>query len=269
MKTVFALLPIAALLAVQAPSLAAPSATCTFDRSKGDTSIGMRNGFVLKQDGNNTLVVYDSLPSTIGGRVTGVTISSSRTLTFFNTPIAAARAKLLANPALYDELLGFKAEKGFKSVNDNLVCTSSSAKAKSISDLADGTYTYWSGKPNPPDRKMTDEALLKAGGILYIFTKRGPSVTGTFAPIDNQGICVEGQLDGNLVTGMAYPPDEVGTASPGLFSWHPSGYLKVGSWEPKKATKPAHYHQAKLDLSAFNPIVRDRIVTPKASCMSK
>ncbi len=273
MNKLLALLPIATLLAFQSPTLAAPSAAnvCTFDRSKGDNSIGMRNGFVLRQNENNTVAIYDSLPSSIGGRtVTGVTLSTSRTLTFFNTSIDAARAKLLANPGLYDELLGFKAEKSFKSVNDNLVCTGSTiSKTKSIAELPDGTYSYWSGKPNPADRKMTNDALLKAGGILYIFTKTGNNITGSFSPIDNMGICVEGTIEGNRLTGMAYPPDGLGTASTSLFSWHPSGYLKVGSWEPKKATKPGHYHQAKLDLSAFSPLIMERTNTPKASCTSK
>ncbi len=273
MKTVFALLPIAALLAIQSPTLAAPSATniCTFDRSKGDNSIGMRNGFVLRQNENNTVAIYDSLPSTIGGRaVTGVTLSTSRTLTFFNTSIAAARAKLLANPGLYDELLGFKAEKGFKSVNDNLICTGSTiSKTKSIAELPDGTYSYWSGKPNPADRKMTNDALLKAGGILYLFTKTGNQITGSFSPIDNIGICVEGTIEGNSLSGMAYPFDGLGSPTTSLFSWHPSGYLKVGSWEPKKANNPGHYHQAELNLNAFNPVVLERPYTPKASCTSK
>jgi hypothetical protein len=269
MKTVFALLPIAALLAFQAPALAAPS-VCTFDRSKGDNSIGMRNGFVLRQKGNDTVAIYDSLPSSIGGRtLTGVTLSSSRTLTFYNTPIAAARSTLLANPFLYNELLGFKSEKGFKAVNDNLLCTSTSAQSKSIAELPDGTYSYWTGKPNPADRKMTSEALLKAGGILYTFTKKGDKLTGNFSPIDNESICVEGTINGNSLTGMAYPADGLGSPSTSLFSWHASGYLQVGSWEPKKADKPGHYHQAKLDLTAFNPVVLDRTFTPKASCMSK
>jgi hypothetical protein len=267
MKTAFVLLPIAALLAFQAPALAAPS-VCTFDRSKGDNSIGMRNGFVLRQKGNDTVATYDSLPSSIGGRA-GVTISSSRTLTFFNTPIAAARTTLLANSALYNELLGFKSEKGFKPVNDNLLCTSSNSISQSIAELPDGTYSYWTGKANPADRKMTNDALLKAGGILYIFTKKGDKLTGGFSPIDSESICVEGKLNGNMLTGMAYPEDGLGTPSTSLFSWHASGYLQVGSWEPKKADKPGHYHQAKLDLTAFNPVVLDRTFTPKASCMSK
>lgn len=263
----------ATLLAFQSPTLAAPSTTnlCIFDRSKGDNSIGMRNGFSLRQNGSNTIAIYDNLPSTIGGpAVRGVTLSTSRTLTFFNTSIAAARAKLLANPSLYNELLGFKSDGGFKPVNDNLTCTGSQlSQSPSIADLPDGTYSYWTGKPNPADRRMTSDALLKAGGILYIFTKKNSKITGNFSPIDNQGICVEGQLEGNTVMGMAYPFDGIGTTSTSLFSWHPSGYLKVGSWEPKKTNKPAHYHEAQLDLSAFNPVVLDRPLSPQASCTSK
>ncbi len=267
MKILLVLLPIATLIAFQAPTLAAPT-VCTFDRTKGDNAIGSRNGFNLRQIDNNTVAIYDSLPSSTGVRE--VTISSSRTLTFYNTPIAAAREKLLANPSLYNELLGFKPEKGFKIVNTFLNCTATtSVKPTSIAQLPDGQYSYWTGKPNPADRKMTSEALLKAGGILYVFIKKGDKITGTFAPIDNQVICVEGTLDGTTLNGMAYPEDGLGSASTSLFSWHPSGYLQVGSWEPKKVDKPGHYHQAKLELAAFNPVVLDRPFTPKASCMSK
>jgi hypothetical protein len=272
MKTVFALLPIAALLLFQAPTIAAPIPTCTPDSSKGNSPIGMRNALTLQQIDNDTVITYDSYPSNAGTflRNRRATIASTRKLVLYSTPIATAREILLANPSLYSELLGFKPEKGFKTVNALLTCTATpSSKSKSIAELPDGTYSYWTGKPNPADRKMTNDALLKAGGILYTFTKKGDKLTGSFSPIDNESICVEGLINGNTLTGMAYPENGLGTPSTSLFSWHASGYLQVGSWEPKKADKPGHYHQAKLDLSAFNPVVLDRTFTPRASCMSK
>jgi hypothetical protein len=138
MTKLLVLLPIAILLGFQVPALASPS-TCTFDRVKGGNAIGPRNGLTFKQIDNDIIAIYDSLPSSTGMR--NITIASSRTVTFNNTSMAAAREKLLANPALYNELLGFKAETGFKTVNKFLTCTasnsSSSSKPKSIAELAD------------------------------------------------------------------------------------------------------------------------------------
>ncbi len=283
MKKQIFILPIAAFFAaVQAPAMAVPvmfpmaaTTTCTIDASKGASPIGMRNALTLKQIDADTVMTYDSFPSNAGtfGGNRRATIATTRTVVLYGTPIATAREILLANTSLYTELIGFKPEKGFKVANDLLTCTNGSSKnsstPKSIAELPDGTYSYWSGKVTSPDRKMTDDALLKAGGVLYIFTKKSNKITGSFAPIDNQSICVEGNIEGNNLTGMAYPEDGLGRTSPKLFSWHPSGYLQVGSWEPKKAAKPGHYYQAKLDLTDFNPVVLNRPSTPKASCMSR
>lgn len=277
------LLPIAAFFTLQSSTIAAPkmantttaSTTCTIDASKGTSPIGMRNALTLTQIDADTVITYDSFPSN-AGTFNGnrrATIAASRTVVLYGTPIATAREILLANTSLYTELIGFKPEKSFKAANDLLVCINANTigtTPKSFATLPDGgVYTYWSGKSTSADRRMTSDALLKAGGVLYTFAKKGNKMTGSFAPIDGQSICVEGTIEGNILTGMAYPEDGMGRASTKLFSWHPSGYLQVGSWEPTKAAKPGHYHQAKLDLTTFSPIVLDRTFTPKASCMSK
>ena len=283
MKKRISLLPIAAFLALQSPTIAAPtmasttmaSTTCTIDVNKGTSPIGMRNALTLKQIDADTVITYDSFPSN-AGTFNGnrrATIATTRTVVLYGTPIAMAREILLANASLYTELIGFKPEKDFKVANDLLTCTNGSSKnsstPKSIAELPDGTYSYWSGKATSPDRKMTNDALLKAGGVLYIFTKKSNKITGSFAPIDDQSICVEGNIEGNSLTGMAYPEDGLGSTSTKLISWHPSRYLQVGAWEPTKAAKLGHYRQAKLDLTAFSPVVLDRLFTPKASCISK
>ena len=282
MKKRISLLPIAAFFTMQSPTIAAPtmanttmaSTTCTIDASKGTNPIGMRNALTLKQIDADTVITYDSFPSN-AGTFNGnrrATIATTRTVVLYGTPIATAREILLANASLYTELIGFKPEKGFKVVNDLLVCKNSSTTSKtpkSIAALPDGTYSYWSGKSMSADRRMTDDALLKAGGVLYIFTKKNNTLTGNFAPVDSESICVEGMIEGNTLTGMAYPEKGLGSTTSKLFPWHPSGYLQVGSWEPKKAAKPGHYHQAKLDLTAFSPVVLDRNFTLKASCTSQ
>lgn len=283
MKKQIFLLPIATFFAVQSPTMAAPTmtapmaatTTCTIDANKGTSPIGMRNALTLKQIDADTVMTYDSFPSNAGtfGANRRATIATTRTVILYGTPIATAREILLANASLYTELIGFKPKKDFKVANDLLTCTNGSSKnsstPKSIAELPDGTYSYWSGKATSPDRKMTNDALLKAGGVLYIFTKKSNKITGSFAPIDDQSICVEGNIEGNSLTGMAYPEDGLGSTSTKLISWHPSRYLQVGAWEPTKAAKLGHYRQAKLDLTAFSPVVLDRPFIPKASCMSK
>ena len=286
MKKQIFLLPIAASLLVQAPSIAAPkmtapvsaSTTCTIDSSKGTSPIGMRNALTLKQIDADTVITYDSFPSNAGTFAGNrrATIATTRTVVLYGTPIATAREILLANASLYTELIGFKPEKGFKAANDLFTCTNGGmtttpaapVATDPIAELPDGTYSYWSRKP-PVGRRITNDDLLKVGGILYAFTKKGNTVTGTFAPIDGETICVEGTIEGSRLTGMAYPNGGVGSTTTKLISWHPSGYLQVGSWEPKKAAKPGHYHQAKLDLTTFSPVNLDRPLTPKASCMSQ
>ena len=246
----------------------------------------MRNALTLKQIDADTVITFDSFPSNAGTFAGNrrATIATTRTVVLYGTPIATAREIFLANASLYTELIGFKPEKGFKAANDLFTCTNGGtptttatpatpaataiAATDPIAELPDGTYSYWSKKP-PVGRRITNDDLLKAGGILYAFTKKGNTVTGIFAPIDGETICVEGTIEGSRLTGMAYPNGGVGSTSTKLTSWHPSGYLQVGSWEPKKAAKPGHYHQAKLDLTAFSPVNLDRPLTPKASCMSQ
>lgn len=268
MKTLLMLLPIAAFLPLsQSPTQAAPI-TCTINNRNGNSPIGMRNAFTLKQVDRNTLATYDSFPSNAGSyQGNSVAIATTRTLIFYNMSIDRAREAMLSKPSFYTELIGFQPEKGFKSVNDLLTCTAA-ATPKTIADLPDGQYSYWTGRPKPPERKMSDVALLKSGGVLYNFTKTGVRLTGSFAPIDGETICVEGIILGNKLTGMAYPADGMGSNSVSRFSWHPSGYLQVGGWEPAKPGKPAHYHEAELDLSAFNPVVLDQIPQFKTSCIT-
>ena len=192
MKKRISLLPIAAFLALQSPTMATPtmaSTTCTIDANKGTSPIGMRNALTLKQIDADTVITYDSFPSN-AGTFNGnrrATIATTRTVVFYGTAIAMVREILIANASLYTQLVGFKPEKGFKVANDLLTCTngnttSTSKTPKSIAELPDGTYNYWTGKATSPDRKMTNDALLKAGGVLYIFTKKAIKLPEALPP---------------------------------------------------------------------------------------
>ncbi len=60
-----------------------------------------------------------------------------------------------------------------------------------------------------PFRVISDEELLKNGGYLFTFRKRGNVVTGNFGQIDGEiGACVTGTVSGNTITGQAYTNDE-------------------------------------------------------------
>lgn len=78
----------------------------------------------------------------------------------------------------------------------------SAAEARSpISELPDGNYRLWSGTPS--GAIVSDDELLASGGVTFTFSKRGQNVAGNFAYIDGESICVQGQANGDTVTGIS------------------------------------------------------------------
>lgn len=71
-----------------------------------------------------------------------------------------------------------------------------------VESLPDGSYRYWSVRPE--DVTVTDDTLLaNPESMLFHFRKAGSQVTGVFSYIDGEAICVQGQVTGNTVAGMA------------------------------------------------------------------
>ena len=70
-----------------------------------------------------------------------------------------------------------------------------------ISDLPDGNYRYWSGTSN--SAIVSDEALLANGGELFLFRKSGDNIVGVFGEIDQEALCIQGQVNENTVTGIS------------------------------------------------------------------
>jgi hypothetical protein len=270
-------LPILTGLAVipQLSTIATPPPTsCMVDVTDGRNPLGNRNLLNFKQlEDGTTIVTYERLPANITNIRAKATIESQRVLKMYEMPIASVREALLAKPELYDELLGFKPNGGFKAVNALLVCQSKDLSAvprsPTIASLADGSYSYWNGKPTAPNGTVSNDALLKAGGVLYTFVKKGDQVTGSFGAVDGEAICVKGTAKDNIITGMAFPLDGMGSSQGEVMkSWHPSGVLKVGNWQPGKPEMPGRYARAALTLDGFNRVTIDRQSMPKA-CVSQ
>lgn len=131
----------------------------------------------------------------------------------------------------------------------------SSQKSK-IADLPDGNYRYWTGTPQ--GLTMTDEQMIEAGGVLFLFRKQGTLIVGIYGAIDNEAVCITGRVNGNTVAGNAVQtgnpgnPVSIRSSDDNFVAWDPSGYLKVR--RGRLSGNNARYGSALLQLSNFNRI---------------
>jgi hypothetical protein len=254
-----------------------PTTTCAFDPSLGKPNpLGMRTFVTLSEASGNTTVVYEQFPSPVsvtGGSNAPVTIAQRRTLTFFNTPVVTARQQLLSVPTYYTTLLGSAAPDGFAPVNAVLTCRTNTANnptptptptpSASVASLPDGNYRYWTGRP-PAGGVVSDEELLRQGGILFLFSKKGNQIFGSYGQIDNVGICLSGQVSNNTFTGTAVERGDATVISAGesLIPWDAAGLLRVR--RGSKTGDRIQYNDATLDLSSFSRINAGR--RPPSRC---
>ena len=91
-----------------------------------------------------------------------------------------------------------------------------------IEDLPDGNYRYWS-QTSINAIVSNDELLLNPESQLFLFSKQGDDIVGTWAYIDGEAICVEGQLNGNTVTGTAVQTLQGATVRSGNNTFVPFG----------------------------------------------
>ncbi|MEO1394056.1 MAG: hypothetical protein AAFV90_14205 [Cyanobacteria bacterium J06634_5] len=69
-----------------------------------------------------------------------------------------------------------------------------------IADLPDGNYRFVAAEF--PNRVVTDEELLEAGGAVFLFRKFDENVTGSYGVVDHEGgVCISGTVQGDTVTG--------------------------------------------------------------------
>lgn len=97
-----------------------------------------------------------------------------------------------------------------------------------ISSLPDGNYRYWNGGPS--NAIVSDEDLLDSGGITFTFSKRGTDITGVFAYVGSEAICVQGQVNENTVTGISvqkFPGASPLSTGETFSNFGPSDRLKV------------------------------------------
>lgn len=133
-----------------------------------------------------------------------------------------------------------------------------------VSNLPDGNYRYWTGTPN--GAIVSDAELLEEGGVVFRFSKRGNNVTGIFAYVDGETICVSGQANGNTVTGIAVQIGRSGVLSSNdtFANFGPSSALKVRRGL-RTAPQRVIYNSAILNLNGFNRI-NAGIIEPPGLC---
>lgn len=68
-----------------------------------------------------------------------------------------------------------------------------------IGSLPDGNYRYWSG--SSPNGIVSDGEITD--GALFLFQKKGRNITGTYGYFDQEALCVQGQINGDRVTGIS------------------------------------------------------------------
>ncbi len=138
--------------------------------------------------------------------------------------------------------------------------TPAPARSVTVAALPNGSYRFWNGRPKAP--VVTDETLLKEGGVLFVFRKEGDRITGNFSHIDGEdSACIFGIANNNTVSGFAYPySNEVKPAGENFQSWGPSGFLQVRRSRTEGTIN--YYGSALLDLADFNRINLGPVVPP-------
>ncbi|MEB3268773.1 MAG: hypothetical protein VKJ09_09555 [Leptolyngbya sp.] len=137
------------------------------------------------------------------------------------------------------------------------------APPQRIADLPDGNYRYWSGTST--QAVVPTSELLAEGGALFLFQKQGDRIAGIFSYVDGEAICVQGQVAGNTVAGIAVqtPGDTVLSQTDTFAPFGPATYLAVRrgqAWQGDAVL----YNSALLNLNGFNRINAGTVLPPEA-----
>ena len=140
-----------------------------------------------------------------------------------------------------------------------------SSVATTVQALPDGNYRYWSGTPN--QAIISDDTLMDDGGTLFRFRKQGNMVTGIFSYVDGEAICVQGQVNGNTVSGTAVQTLQgASVLSTGQYfaTFGPSEALAVRRGR-QVSRQVVRYDSALLNLAGLNRINAGSVLPP-SSC---
>lgn len=236
---------------------------CRYNPDSGKPNpLGMRAFVTLAETiGGDTSVILDLFPSNLSGSVPA-TIAQKRTLFFPKRSIAQVRQLLLKDPSYYNELLASKSA-SFTALNGLLLCkgttpTSEAPKPNgrpetmSIAQLSDGAYRVWNGTPTKA--VMSNDDLLQSGGVIVLLNKKGNQITAGFGYIDSDvTACVSGRVNGNVITGQAFPYSrQAPNLGKDFTNFGPANFLRVRN--PKTIAGQPAYSEAILDLSDFSRI---------------
>jgi hypothetical protein len=247
------------------------TATCAFDTESGKPNpLGLRAYITAVEIGGDTTFTYAQFPSNVAGDgAVGATIAQERHLTFYKTSVIQARQLMLKNPTYYAALVGVEDEKGYGAIDAILTCRGINGQpiqaALTIATLPDGEYRFWSGATRKDN--VSDEELLKQGGILFVFSKKKGQVLGNIAPVDGEsGVCVEGSVAGNTISGFATVPQKLETFNQGdtlePLPSIPDGALQVRRGKLVKPNR-VKFFSALLNLNGYSKISLGKSVVPK------
>lgn len=142
------------------------------------------------------------------------------------------------------------------------------AAASRVDRLPDGNYRYWNGVPN--QAIVSDGELLQRGGVLFRFRKQGNNITGDWSYVDGESICLQGQVNGNTVTGIAvdrgdadFNPVTNLSADDTFVNFGPAARLKLRRGQAI-ARQTIRYRSAILDLGGLNRINAGVFAPPKS-----
>jgi len=132
-----------------------------------------------------------------------------------------------------------------------------------IESLPDGNYRYWS-ETSINAIVSDDELLLTPKSRLFLFSKQGNTIVGTWAYIDDEAICVEGQVNGNIVTGLAVQTLQGATVRSGNSTFAPFGpahrlFVRQGR---QLAADTVRYGTVLLNLDGLNRINAGTVLPP-------
>jgi hypothetical protein len=242
---------------------------CAYNPDGGKPNpLGMRAYVTAIEVNGDTTFTYEQFPGNVGvsGSKQAATISQQRKLTFYGLSVAKSRELMLSNAAYYEALIGAKDTDGYKSIDAVLLCKNADGStigpdsggpvtSTNVESLPDGNYRYWSGTPRTGP--ISDETLLKQGGVLFVFQKKGDRVLGNISQIDSEvGACVEGMVTGNTVSGFAtsYRAEKDVNTTEDFAEWgSPDGVLKVRRGKAIGGNR-VKYMSALLNLNTYSKI---------------